>query len=131
MSCEGVAQAFAAGTVSSGSKAPWKSLPEVIETSRVPVMLYADRQSVEPEAIQQLIKLAESPMPVSEYSFSCFPSAVAQHRSNFTVLPTLFEPVCQFVLMNCAAILADGQDELPLQRPLTRPACMQAKSLPL
>ena len=63
-------QAYAAEDVASGPKAPWKTLPEVIETNRVPVMLYADRQSVEPKAIQQLIKLAESPMPVSGYGTS-------------------------------------------------------------
>ena len=58
----------AANTDTVGPPTPWKILPEIIETKRVPVMLYADRQYVETEAIQQLIKLAESPMPVSRYT---------------------------------------------------------------
>ncbi|KAK9807265.1 hypothetical protein WJX73_005302 [Symbiochloris irregularis] len=41
-----------------------ESLPVVIETANVPVYLFAPKEEVEPEAIQQLIKLAESPMPV-------------------------------------------------------------------
>ncbi|EIE20289.1 UPF0027-domain-containing protein [Coccomyxa subellipsoidea C-169] len=41
-----------------------RGLPEIIETQNVPILLYAKRSEVESEAIQQLIALAESPLPV-------------------------------------------------------------------
>ncbi|KAL3162503.1 hypothetical protein ABBQ32_010163 [Trebouxia sp. C0010 RCD-2024] len=40
-----------------------KSLPVVIETSNVPVLLYAQKEEVEPDAIKQLVHLAESALP--------------------------------------------------------------------
>lgn len=45
-----------------------KALPVVIETKNVPVLLYAPRESVEPDAIKQLIHLAESPLPAGYVS---------------------------------------------------------------
>lgn len=40
------------------------ALPHVIPTKNVPIYLYAQKVSVEPEALEQLIRLAESPLPV-------------------------------------------------------------------
>lgn len=41
-----------------------ETLPEFIETKGVPVVLYAPRREVEEQALEQLISLAESPLPV-------------------------------------------------------------------
>ncbi|CAJ1419020.1 unnamed protein product [Effrenium voratum] len=41
-----------------------KTLPEMIATERVPVVLYAPKHEVEDQALEQLISLAESPLPV-------------------------------------------------------------------
>ncbi|CAL8470869.1 g10411 [Coccomyxa elongata] len=41
-----------------------QGLPEVIVARNVPVLLYAKRSEVETEALQQLVALAESPLPV-------------------------------------------------------------------
>lgn len=40
------------------------ALPEMIETKGVPVVLYAPMNEVEEQALEQLISLAESPLPV-------------------------------------------------------------------
>ena len=90
---------IAANFDTAGPPTPWKTLPEVIETKRVPVMLYADRQYVETEAIQQLIKLAESPMPVSRYAVrlprkrTCMTTLVAL-RIRITTPELDFEIIC-------------------------------------
>ena len=61
-------------------------LPEVIETGGVPVMLYAKRSEVEPSAVQQLIKLAESPLPVSGLPLSAAPAHSLSAGTNQWVL---------------------------------------------
>ncbi|KAK9828760.1 hypothetical protein WJX72_001958 [[Myrmecia] bisecta] len=43
---------------------PAPSLPVIVETKNVPIYLYTKLEEVEPEALQQLIALAESPLPV-------------------------------------------------------------------
>eukprot|EP00884_Botryococcus_braunii_P001854 jgi/Botrbrau1/1166/Bobra.0162s0054.1 len=43
---------------------PIRQLPDIVETRGVPIFLYTRREDVETEALQQLIKLAESPLPV-------------------------------------------------------------------
>ncbi|KAL0029316.1 hypothetical protein WJX79_009968 [Trebouxia sp. C0005] len=45
-----------------------KSLPVVIETKNVPVLLYAQKEEVEKDAIQQLVHLAESALPAGYVS---------------------------------------------------------------
>ena len=45
--------------------------PEVVQTRGVPVLLYAPKAEVEPEALNQLVKLAESGLPVSSMGNLC------------------------------------------------------------
>lgn len=46
------------------TRAASSSLPVVIETRGVPVYLYTQLEDVEPDALQQLVNMAESPLPV-------------------------------------------------------------------
>lgn len=42
----------------------FQASPEVVQTEGIPVLLYAPKAEVEPEALKQLVKLAESGLPV-------------------------------------------------------------------
>lgn len=59
---------FSTAVISENVEQKRGSLPHIIQTDNVPVYLYAHPDDVEPQAIEQLIKLANSPLPVGYVS---------------------------------------------------------------
>ncbi|KAK9845266.1 hypothetical protein WJX81_001622 [Elliptochloris bilobata] len=88
------------------------ALPEVVETRGVPVLLYTPRSEIEPDALRQLVTVAESPLPAGDSYVAAMPDV---HLGRGVTIGTVFASE-KFVCPNAVGVdIGCGMCAVPLK----------------